>query len=107
MKLFLHIDLEGDLTVEQKEEGLDLGDDAFTIQEESKPPQKFMSLLLTNLDVNYDGWRAELPPEEGDEEDNKEKENVSIFIVFPNIEFFYMYRLKLLSQQTQKMMLLQ
>ncbi len=60
--------------VEQKEEGLDLGDDAFTIQDESEPRQKFMSILLTNLDVNYDGWRAELPIEEGENEGNKEEE---------------------------------
>ncbi len=70
---------DSELSIEPKEEELDLGDDAFTIQEDELPQQKFMSILLTNLDVNYDAWRAELPSEEGDNEGNKEeKEKVGL-----------------------------
>ena len=44
------------------------------MQEDDSPHQKFMSILLTNLDINYDGWRAELPSEEGENEGNKEEQ---------------------------------
>ena len=39
-----------------------------------------MSIILTNLDLNYEGWQAELPPDsEGEEEGEREgeKEEVS------------------------------
>ena len=29
---------------------------------------KFVSIILTNLQINYDGWKAELPKEEEEEE---------------------------------------
>ena len=32
--------------------------------------QKFMSIILTNLQVNYEGWQAELPAETGKVEDD-------------------------------------
>lgn len=51
------------------EDDLDIGDDAFVMDTKSVvKPHKFMSLILTNLHVNYEGWRAELPKEEEDEE---------------------------------------
>ena len=36
-----------------------------------------MSILLTNLEVNYDGWRVELPSEDTptEEEEKVEKED--------------------------------
>lgn len=34
--------------------------------EEGRP--KFMSIILTNLQINYEGWKAELPPEEKEDE---------------------------------------
>ena len=39
-------------------------DDAFALEAEQKTEKKFMSIILTNLHVNYEGWRAELPQEE-------------------------------------------
>jgi len=45
-----------------------------------EPVEKFMSIILTNLDINYEGWRAELLPDsEGEEEGEREgkKEEVS------------------------------
>ena len=30
---------------------------------------KFMSIILTNLQINFDGWKAELPPEDKKEEE--------------------------------------
>lgn len=63
-------------------EGAD--DDTFGSESEGGPSSKFMSIILTNLQVNYDGWKAELPPEdkeeeveEGKEEDKEEEENES------------------------------
>ena len=42
-----------------------------------------MSILLTNLDINYDAWRAELPKEEEDETEDgskNEKENTEVCV---------------------------
>ena len=39
-------------------------DDAFALEAERKSEKKLMSIILTNLHVNYEGWRAELPQEE-------------------------------------------
>lgn len=51
------------------------------MHENDAPQHKFMSILITNLDVNYDAWKAELPSEEN--EDNKEeKDDVSTVIYF-------------------------
>ena len=41
---------------------------------EEEATQKFMSIILTNLHVNYEGWKAELPKEEGEEEEVKKEE---------------------------------
>lgn len=40
------------------------------------PDAKFMSIILTNLQINYDGWKAELPKEE--EEEEEVKENIEV-----------------------------
>ena len=50
----------------------DIADDAFSMETETAST-KFMSIILTNLQINYDGWKAELPPEE---EEAKEEEKV-------------------------------
>ena len=43
-------------------------DDAFALEAERKTEKKFMSIILNNLHINYEGWRAELPKEEEEEE---------------------------------------
>ena len=45
------------------------GEDAFTLESE-EGGSNFMSILLTNLQVNYEAWKAELPEEETKEEAN-------------------------------------
>ena len=58
-------------------------DPSFEIEEEAcmigkkeEPVQKFMSIIITNLQINYEGWQAELPknPEENNEEENNDKD---------------------------------
>ncbi len=49
-------------------------DDAFALEDEIQPATKFMSIILTNLQINYEGWKAELPPEERVEEEAEEEE---------------------------------
>lgn len=48
-------------------------DDAFALEAERKSEKKFMSIILTNLHINYEGWRAELPQEEGKGEEEESK----------------------------------
>ena len=48
-------------------------DDAFALEAEQKTEKKFMSIILTNLHVNYEGWRAELPQEEVKEGEGERK----------------------------------
>jgi hypothetical protein len=49
-------------------------DAAFGLEVEEET--NFMSILLTNLQINYEAWRAELPEEERkEEEEAKEDEN--------------------------------
>ena len=69
-------------------------DDAFALEADHKTEKKFMSVILTNLHVNYEGWRAELPQEEGEGEkkaledgsgeeekgDTADEERVSCFV---------------------------
>ena len=51
-------------------------DDASSLAEaEEQPTVKFMSIILTNLQINYDGWKAELPKEEEEEVVEEEKED--------------------------------
>ena len=51
-------------------------DDAFALEVERKSEKKLMSIILTNLHVNYEGWRAELPTEEqADVEESKAVED--------------------------------
>ena len=51
----------------------DIEDEACMIGKPVEPVEKFMSIILTNLDINYEGWRAELPPDsEGEEEGERE-----------------------------------
>ena len=49
----------------------DIADDAFAMEGEAST--KFMSIILTNLQTNYDGWKAELPPEDREEMKKKEE----------------------------------
>ena len=46
-------------------------DDAFALEADQKTEKKFMSIILTNLHINYEGWRAELPQEEEEGEGEK------------------------------------
>ena len=39
-------------------------DDAFALEADRKTDKKFMSIILTNLTINFEAWRAELPQEE-------------------------------------------
>ena len=48
-------------------------DDAFALEADQKTEKKFMSIILTNLHVNYEGWRAELPQEEETEGEGEKK----------------------------------
>ena len=50
-------------------------DDAFAMEREARIESgtKFMSIILTNLQINYDGWKAELPPEETSKEEEEEE----------------------------------
>ena len=55
-------------TVASVVDDLDVGDDAFALDtKQESTSHKFMSLILTNLHINYEGWRAELPKEEDEE----------------------------------------
>ena len=45
------------------------GDDGFSTEPEMEEETHFMSILLTNLQINYDAWKAELPEEERKEEE--------------------------------------
>ena len=52
-------------------------EDAFALGEEAEEESqgsKFMSLILTNLQVNFEGWKAELPPEPKPEQEEEEEE---------------------------------
>ena len=40
--------------------------------EEGRDP-KFMSIILTNLQINYEGWKAELPEDKEEEEEEEER----------------------------------
>ena len=47
------------------------------MEEGEENTSNFMSILLTNLQVNYEAWKAELPPEDQEEpkaEEVKEEE---------------------------------
>ena len=37
------------------------------------PAQNFMSIILSNLQINYEAWQAELPPDKEEEEDREEE----------------------------------
>ena len=50
-------------------------DDAFALEAGRKTEKKFMSIILNNLHINYEGWRAELPKEEEEEEEEKEEQD--------------------------------
>ena len=52
---------EDEALIQLREDDLD---DAFALEADQKTGKKFMSIILTNLHVNYEGWRAELPQEE-------------------------------------------
>ncbi len=54
----------------------DIADDAFSM-EAGREVTKFMSIILTNLQINYDGWKAELPPEDREPEGKEEKEKTN------------------------------
>ena len=61
----------------------DIADDAFSMEPEPETEAeaastKFMSIILTNLQINYDGWKAELPPEDGEEAKKKEEKEVCL-----------------------------
>ena len=57
----------------------DIEDEACMIGKPMEPVEKFMSIILTNLDINYEGWRAELPPDsEGEEEEKEEGEREEV-----------------------------
>lgn len=51
---------------------IQVGDDAFAIDSE-EGEANFMSILLTNLQVNYEAWKAELPEEEETKEEAKKE----------------------------------
>ena len=44
------------------------------MEEIEESTSNFMSILLTNLQVNYEAWKAELPPEDQEAEEAKEEE---------------------------------
>ena len=46
-------------------------DDALALERKGSSEKKFMSIILTNLHVNYEGWRAELPKEEEEKGERK------------------------------------
>lgn len=54
----------------EHESSFEIEDEACMIGKVSEPAQKFMSIIITNLQVNYEGWQAELPHEE---EETKER----------------------------------
>ena len=35
------------------------------------PAQNFMSIILSNLQINYEAWQAELPPDKEEEEEGR------------------------------------
>ena len=47
-------------------------DDAFALEAGRKTEKKFMSIILNNLHINYEGWRDELPKEEEEEKEEEE-----------------------------------
>ena len=66
---------DGEDMIPLREEDLD---DAFALEVEQKEEKKFMSIILNNLHVNFEAWRAEKDAGEGEkktsEDEVKEKE---------------------------------
>lgn len=53
----------------------DAEDDAFSLEDgEEQPAPKFMSIILTNLQINYEAWKAEVIPEDREEVELNEEE---------------------------------
>lgn len=57
---------------ESMQSGDGVSEDVFGL--ESEEESNFMSILLTNLQVNYEAWKAEIPPEPEEEIKEEEKE---------------------------------
>ena len=66
----IHVYITGENSEAHDDEDLD---DAFALEAENKTEKKFMSIILTNLQVNFEAWRSELPQEE-EKEGEREKE---------------------------------
>ena len=62
-------DLEDDVIGEDE-----MMSSAMAESSESLSSHKFVSVILNNLKINYEGWQAELPPEEGGEGEGEEGE---------------------------------
>lgn len=88
-------------------------DDAFALEAGRKTEKKFMSIILNNLHINYEGWRAELPKEEevkeeeetkviedgagGDDGDTKDEEAETVgleFVVYEPLSLAPLYMLE-------------
>ena len=60
----------------------DIEDEACMIGKVVTPAQNFVSIILANLQINYEAWQAELPPdpkEEGRREAAEEEEEEPVF----------------------------
>lgn len=61
-------DERGSITQEEDIEQEDIEDEACMIGKVLTPAQNFMSIILSNLQINYEAWQAELPPDKEEEE---------------------------------------
>ena len=62
----------GSLARDDSLEQEDIEDEACMIGKVVTPAQNFMSIILTNLQINYEAWQAELPPDPKEEEGRRE-----------------------------------
>ena len=64
-------DERGSITRDDSLEQEDIEDEACMIGKVLTPAQNFMSIILSNLQINYEAWQAELPPDKEEEEEGR------------------------------------
>ena len=66
-------DERGSITRDDSLEQEDIEDEACMIGKVLTPAQNFMSIILSNLQINYEAWQAELPPDKEEEEEERKE----------------------------------
>ena len=64
-------DERGSIARDDSLEQEDIEDEACMIGKVLTPAQNFVSIILSNLQINYEAWQAELPPDVEEKEEGR------------------------------------